>query len=111
MDANDPDGVHTLGQQLLGEKDNEESSIRHIQLLRGKLEHIIEHIDSPPSRIVSQIKVYFEYRPDLFKDTICISTLQKLIKECKRQGKKTSMISSDSSSPLTVLLRFSSVCT
>lgn len=104
MDGNDLDGVYALGLQLQGEKLGEESSIRHTQLLRGKLEHIIDHIDSPPSRIVSHIKVYFEHQPDLFKDTICIKTLKKLIKVCKRQGKKTSMISSDSSSPLTVLI-------
>lgn len=102
----DPDGMQALQKRLVHEKNDPNLSAKHIEQLRGKLEHIIERADSPPDMIVAQIKVYTENRPELVRgDPKCIQLFKELLKCCKLTVKKTSMSQvRDSSSPLAVLV-------
>jgi hypothetical protein len=102
----DPDGLQALQKKLLDEKNDPIASAKHVEQLRGKLEHIIERVDSPPDRIIAHIKVYAETRPELIKlDPKCIQLLKDLLKCCRLTVKKTTMGQlRDSSSPLAVLV-------
>ena len=102
----DPYGVQSLQKKLLDDKNDQNANAKHAEQLRGKLEHIIERVDSPPDRIIAHIKVYTETRPELVKhDPLCIQLLKDLLKCCRLAIKKTVMGQlRDSSSPLAVLV-------
>ena len=84
------DEIDGLRKQLLDPSLDRAATTRHIELLRGKLHHIIDRIDCPPSRILAHVRVYVEDRPDLVKsDEQCVKLLIDLLKSCKTLAKKS----------------------
>ena len=104
VDNDDPDGEYTLKQQLLSANYSQELKTKHSQLLRGKLQHVLDRITSPPMRIVAHIRVYAENRPELFRDDpTCTQLLRELLKSLKTHVRRSSNAQAgDSSVPLAV---------
>ena len=101
--VDDTDGIHVLKSQLIDERHDKKATAKHLEQLRGKLQHIVDRIDSPPGRIFAHLKIYAELRPELFDDSQCTHLLKGLLRACKTVVRKTSMAqSNDSSSPIAV---------
>lgn len=97
------DEIDELRKQLLDPSLDRAGTTRHIELLRGKLHHIIERIDCPPSRILAHVRVYIDGWPDLIKsDEQSVKLLIDLLKSCKTVARKASVQLNGSSSNLAV---------
>ena len=97
------DEIDELRKQLLDPSLDRAGTSRHIELLRGKLHHVIERIDCPPSRILAHVRVYIDDRPDIVKsDEQSVKLLIDLLKSCKTVARKASVQLNGSSSNLAV---------